>query len=159
MALLPASAKPMWVIDLGQSRVRIDAESHWMETVFLDGSRCIATPLDTDAYREQAEALGYGADTWRYCVEHELFHTWVSLKMGRPRSIMLWDTAHTGGRGWPPGGREEEQYVTGFQRWLNTGEADEHTHEFLTMCLDMWGLDSFAVREAAEVMLDGGSEA
>lgn len=140
-------------IRLGDAVIRIDHVAHWMETVYEDGTRAPAAPQDTDEYRATAARLGYGTDTWRQCVEHEVLHTWVALKMGRPHSTILWNVAHGGAKRWPPGGREEEAHAMGLQRFLNTGEIDEPTQELFVMCARLWRQTATDVTHQARLLL------
>ena len=64
-------------------------EMRYCETVFTDGPTIGATPHDTDEYRERAQRLGYGDDTMRMCVYHEIFHTLVSEMVGLQWSPIL----------------------------------------------------------------------
>lgn len=131
----------------------IDYDAQHIETKFPDGSVAPARPEDSDAYRATAERLGYGADTWRLCVDHEILHTWVPQMMGEPRSTILWNVAHGGAKHWPPGGKEEEGYVTSVQTWLNTGEIDDLAYTFLERCAQLFEIDLLAVEHQARALL------
>lgn len=63
-------------------------------TVLPDGKRVPACPHDTDEYRATAERLGYGADTTRMCIEHELAHNWLDHALGMPVSPVMHAVAH-----------------------------------------------------------------
>lgn len=105
------------VFDLGACRFEVWPAERYCRTVFPDGSVVHATPEDTDEYRATAERLGYGADTWRMCFEHELMHSMVSRAEGFSLSPVLADVAH--GRGGSPAHAIEETKVMEFQRKLN----------------------------------------
>lgn len=83
-------------------------------TVFADGAYCTAAPEDTDAYRAHALSLGYGADTFRMCVDHEYLHNVVAEALWDKPSPAIWDVAHgvSRDRGY------EERIVLTVQRWL-----------------------------------------
>jgi hypothetical protein len=74
--------------------VRIWPERQYLEHVFEDGATVPATPEDNAAYRARAAANGYGADTWRQSLEHELSHTLIAEWLGHPYSRTLWRVAH-----------------------------------------------------------------
>ena len=114
--------------------IRVWPALQHIQTIFHDGTIAAARPQDDNAYAVTTESLGYGDDRWRQCLEHEIMHTWVPMKMGEPRSRILWNVAHGGGKRWPPGGQEEEAYVMGFQRFLNTGEENQQAYAFFQRC-------------------------
>lgn len=111
------------VLQLGQCQVRIFDEVKYLETLFSDGTRVPAAPEDNQAYRENAERLGYGADTWAMCREHEIAHTQLMQLLGLPHSPSLWSVAHGTNRnivGCPGEMAAEENLVMAYQRWRNT---------------------------------------
>lgn len=59
------------------------------QTMLHDGSTVDAEPHDTDEYREKATALGYGRDTGRMCVEHELTHSLLCHAIGLSESPVM----------------------------------------------------------------------
>lgn len=144
----------MKTLKLGESLIRIDDGARWMETVYEDNTRAPATPQDTDEYRATTARLGYGADTWRQCREHEILHTWVALKMGMTHSVILWNVAHGGGKRWPTGGPEEEARVMGFQRLLNTGEADDAVTFVFDTAFRLWHLTREEITLQARFLIE-----
>jgi hypothetical protein len=67
-------------IFIGHNRVEIDDAS--ARTTLYDGKQIPAVPHDTESYRATAERLGYGSETGRMCVEHELLHTALACWFG-----------------------------------------------------------------------------
>jgi hypothetical protein len=55
--------------------VRVYPENRYLETVFDDGRIVPASPQDNDSYRQTAREYGYGEDTFRLCLHHEILHT------------------------------------------------------------------------------------
>lgn len=110
----------MEVRELGIVQVRIFEDARYLETLFEDGTKVGAAPQDTDDYRATAERLGYGADTWSMCREHEIAHTFVTQALGLPYSPTLWAVAHGhhNGEMWA-----EEELVLAYQRWRNSRAA------------------------------------
>lgn len=50
---------------------------------FYPNGACVpAAPEDSDKYRATAESVGYGGDTARLCLEHELIHHALSDWLG-----------------------------------------------------------------------------
>lgn len=98
--------------------VRVFDDARYLETVFPDGTRVPASPEDTDAYRATARRLGYGDDTWRQCLEHEVLHTLVAERvLFHAYSPTLWRVAHGETRAAPV--NLEEPIVFAAQRALN----------------------------------------
>jgi hypothetical protein len=112
-------------------RLEVDHADRYMETVFEDGSVAPARPNFEPSDITRAHDLGYDGDTWQMTLDHELMHTWVAEMMGQPYSVILWNVAHGGKNRWPPGGKEEEGYVTSMQRFLRLGVPDDLTAGFL----------------------------
>lgn len=81
-------------LQLGQSLIQVWPDAHYLHTVYRDGTLVRAAPEDTDSYREMASRLGYQWDTWRMCLEHEVFHTLLAMAAGRCVSPTLWIVAH-----------------------------------------------------------------
>jgi hypothetical protein len=79
---------------LGQSLIQVWPDARYLHTVYRDGAIVRAAPEDNDSYREMAARLGYGGDTWRMCLEHEVFHTLMAMAAGRVVSPALWIVAH-----------------------------------------------------------------
>ncbi|GAC1495954.1 MAG: hypothetical protein NVS1B6_00600 [Steroidobacteraceae bacterium] len=92
-------------------------EGQYLETVFPDGATVPAAPQDTDEYRATAEDLGYGADTMRLCLEHEVLHTAIAELRGESFSQVLRDVAD--GKAGEASHGEEETRVLNFQKLLN----------------------------------------
>jgi len=105
--------------------VRICFDTETVQTEFSDGTVCLAQPQYNDDYRNTAERLGYGDDTWTMCWEHELFHTMLALNEGLPYSPVLWDVAH--GTEAKPHHWEEENRVMERQREVNERRRARHT--------------------------------
>ena len=101
----------MITIPLGQCVFALDLANQYAETRFADGTTVPACPHDTDDYRETARQLGYGADTWAMCWQHEMFHTVLAIAAGLPYSPTLWAVAHG-----EQGSVDEEAAVLEFQR-------------------------------------------
>ena len=77
----------MRTILIGHNRVEIDTAS--ARTTLHDGKQIPAIPHDTDDYRATAERLGYGSETGRMCVEHELLHTALACWLGLLESPVM----------------------------------------------------------------------
>ena len=90
----------------------IPADSY-VETVFPDGRVVPARPEDSDSYRETARECGYGENTFRMCLHHELLHAILAEAQGLPYSPTIRAVAE--GR---DGSLEEESRVMQFQRRL-----------------------------------------
>lgn len=97
-------------------RVLVYPDEQYLETVFADAATVPATPQDNDEYRARAQALGYGDDVWRMCLEHEIAHTELMQMLGLEYSPTLWAVAHGDTRKTREMGAEEE-LVLAFQRW------------------------------------------
>lgn len=94
----------------------VDIWSNAIFTVFhtLENTPCArAAPQDSDVYRGLAQELGYGDDTLRMCIEHELAHTLLAVARGLPWSPTLHAVAH--GQVYDQW-QAEENAVIGFQR-------------------------------------------
>jgi hypothetical protein len=111
-------------------RLYVDHEARYVQTVFEDGTYAPATPNQREEDINRARDLGYDGDTWEMTLDHELLHTWVPQQMGLAYSQILWNVAHGGGKKWPPWGKEEEGYVTSFQRYLRLNKMDEMVQGF-----------------------------
>jgi hypothetical protein len=105
-------------INLGS--VTLDIYDSGINHRFSDGVELWAEPQDTDQYRVTALDLGYGRDTLRQCIDHEIGHQLVGLLMGLGRSPTLWAVAH-GQRYdyW----RQEEAIVFALQRWCTASDT------------------------------------
>lgn len=116
----------MDVIRLQGCLVRIFDQAHYVETIFPDGTKVPAAPQDSDEYRATAQRIGYGTDTWRMCLEHEIAHTGLLQSLGLPYSPTLWAVAHGQHDGIPGSPGEmaaEEDLVLAFQTWRNVRRA------------------------------------
>jgi hypothetical protein len=93
--------------------VRVFPEERRLETIFPDGRTVPACPEDNDEYRKTAREHGYGEDTFRLSLHHELLHTMLAEFIGLSYSPTLRAVAE---------GREgdacEEEQVMRFQKRL-----------------------------------------
>lgn len=91
-------------------------------TTLPDGAVVMAAPHDTDEYRSRAYDLGYGDDTARMAVEHDLAHVLVAELLGLPESPAL--RAAAGGS--PPAWLtdREEHAVLALQLFANSAGVD-----------------------------------
>jgi hypothetical protein len=90
----------------------------WCRTTMADGSEVVAMAEDTDAYRQTAADCGYGTDTDRLCIEHELIHSLLARWLGLSQSYTLTRIAH--GNHIPTDlTRAEEHVVLGIQAFAN----------------------------------------
>ncbi len=94
----------------------------YLETVFEDGSRVEASPMDDLEYRATAGKLGYGRDVMRMCLHHEFIHSLRAEILGLPYSQVLWDVAH-GIHGDEALARDEEAAVLRLQKLLVVNES------------------------------------
>lgn len=88
-------------------------------TQFADGASVTAAPEDTDSYRATARTLGYGADTWSQCWQHEVLHTWLACRIGLRYSPTLRLVALGRNGGQADMQANEENLVLGLQGLLN----------------------------------------
>lgn len=132
-------------------------------TRFYDGSSLPAAPQDDRGYANMAEGLGYGTGEgakWQMCRDHELLHSWLSVRCGREISPTLWAEAH-GCREGTAGVLQrltEEGQVLAFQAFTNGrlltaqekrdlmplerfGRLDDMRREALVMLRGTGGLD------------------
>lgn len=86
-----------------------------------DGRVLIARPEDTDSYRAQASALGYGADTAAMCREHDYLHALLAHALGLSESPALRGAVE--GRPTDALTGAEEDMVLAAQRFLNLWRA------------------------------------
>lgn len=132
---------------IGDNAVYVDNQQRVLRTYFPDGTYLDASPnYDKNSF-DRAVAIGYDGDTWWMSREHELVHTFLAVKAGLPYSPTLWTVANKGKPGDAPNDyREaEEGVVMEFQRYMNTGVAEDPRLSFLT---DV-GLDLPALRQEA----------
>jgi hypothetical protein len=91
---------------------------NWCRTTMADGSDVVAMAEDTDGYRQTAAACGYGNDTDRMCIDHEVVHSLLAHWLGQPQSHTLTQVAqgdHVGSDLM----RAEEQAVLAIQAYAN----------------------------------------
>lgn len=74
-------------LTFGHTRIEIDAAS--ARTTMHDGKQIPAIPHDTQSYRATADRLGYGGETGRMCVEHELTHVALAHWLGLVESPVM----------------------------------------------------------------------
>lgn len=109
-------------VEFNECDVLIYPQFGTVETWFRDGGVAIGAREGKIGNQEYAEHLGY-ARAWQALVEHELLHTWISQKQGKPCSPTLWAVAH----GYTPACAPyeerllEESLVLSCQRFLRTG--------------------------------------
>lgn len=88
-----------------------------VRTTLPDGAEVVAAPEPTASYRAKAEGLGYGADSMRMCVEHEVTHSALAAWLGLPESPTLGRVARGQGDSVLTG--LEEDAVLALQRFAN----------------------------------------
>lgn len=120
----------------------------YTETCYHDGTKVIATPQDSDQYREQAMALGYGSDTAALSREHEILHTFLAEKLGFGSSPTLWAVAH-GQTGevapvWEQ--EEEEAWTLAFQAYLHGGPPTDGLQRLTDTDLEVAALREEALK-------------
>lgn len=90
---------------------------------YEDGSLVPGTPEDTDEYRATAERYGYGDDTTRLCIDHEIMHVALSQWLGLADSPTM-QSVRTG----DPGDRQirdhEEAAVLAVQQFARMVGVD-----------------------------------
>lgn len=79
--------RPLAVYTLGRTVFEVWPDS--CRTILPDGASVAAAPQDTDAYRATAQRLGYGADTLRMSIEHDLLHIFLCDILGLNESPTL----------------------------------------------------------------------
>ncbi len=122
----------------------------YTETCYHDGTRVTATPEDSDPYRANAAALGYGTDTASLSRDHEILHTFLAEALGYGSSPTLWAVAHNFGEATAPiwEQEEEETWTLAFQSYLRGGPKTEGLQRLTDA-----GLDVEALREEARRLL------
>jgi hypothetical protein len=102
--------------------LRIFPETHYVETLFPDGTRAGATRECEVGNAVYAAHLGY-TDCWLALVEHEIGHTLVSMALGHRWSPTLQAVAHKYAPGTAPYEEQlaEEAVVLQLQRFSRTG--------------------------------------
>lgn len=113
---------------------RFVCSTGYAETVFPDGAFCPALFVDDDPARQHAAELGYGTDTRRMHIEHELSHTLLAEARGLPYSPTLRNVAVPGTT--PDAERADEEWlVFAFQRYVTRGDWEAKLTEIpaLTM--------------------------
>ena len=122
----------------------------YTETCYHDGTRVTATPEDSDAYRANAAALGYGTDTASLSRDHEILHTFLAEALGFGSSPTLWAVAHNFGEQTAPiwEQEEEETWTLAFQSFLRGGPKTAGLQRLTDA-----GLDVEALREDARRLL------
>lgn len=109
----------MITLTFGETTFNVYPEDRLCETVFFDGTTVLAEPEDSASYRAFARDLGYGDDTWRLCVEHQMFHHLLAAADGRVVSPTLWAVAHGTVDQHLPLISKEETAVIQLQKQLN----------------------------------------
>ncbi len=115
----------------------------WAWTEFVTGEGWGATPGHDPAYYRLAERLGYGSDVTLYCLEHDLFHSFVEQELFHRESPILWNLAHDITHA-PWTTVYEEAVVQMFQGFLRAG---------WDMTAVAPGVDWWAIREKARGLL------
>lgn len=130
----------MKVLRFAECALHVEHGSRYIETVFDDGTKAVATPNwePDDVFR--AKQLGYRGNCWEMCMDHESLHSAVGELFGHGHSVVLWNVAHGDPKKWPEWGREEEGFVTSTQRFVNTGDRDDLFWGVLNKARDRYGL-------------------
>lgn len=109
-------------VEFPECDVIVYPEYRTVETWFPDGKVAIGTRDGKIGNQDYAEYLGY-ATAWQALVEHELLHTWISIRLDKPYSPTLWAVAHGYTKECAPYEERllEEALVLSCQRFLRTG--------------------------------------
>jgi hypothetical protein len=143
------------VVQFSNCALFVDHADSYIETTWPDGAKAVARPNFQLSDIERAHDLGYGGDVWQMCLDHEAVHTLVGELLGAGHSVILHNVAYGDKRKWPPGGLEEEGYVTGLQRYLNTGRADAMVLGLFEQVRNRHGLyDQQVVRMARGLLVE-----
>lgn len=105
--------------------VRVWNSEAWMATR-IDGYPFVSTgnPGNSAAVA-LANELGYRGDTWAMSRDHELLHSWLSVRRGLPFSPTLWAVSRGDKRLTADAIREwEEGDVLAVQKFLRLGSCD-----------------------------------
>jgi hypothetical protein len=105
--------------------VYVSNSERWMSSK-VQGFAVVATGNagDPDAVA-LAHDLGYDGDTWAMSRDHELLHSWLSVRRGLPFSPTLWATSRGDKRLTADAIREwEEGDVLSLQKFLRLGACD-----------------------------------
>lgn len=112
-------------VRVGDCIIRCWPDQRHICTVLPDGSEVPAAPNHTPSDIALAHELGYGGDTWRMTLEHEVGHTIVAVYLYKcAYSHTLWWVAHPR----PIGPKDAESFesdeniVLDFQRKLSGKE-------------------------------------
>jgi hypothetical protein len=115
-----------FVLRVGGCSVVIDEADRSLVTFFPDGS---ALPARGNANPEsiaRSHEIGYAGDTWAMSRDHEIAHSFLAHKAGKPYCDVLYRAAHGCPAAMPPGREERERVeamVLTFQRFARTGEG------------------------------------
>jgi hypothetical protein len=112
--------RPLASLRIGHSTFEVWPDS--LRTILPDGSQVTAAPEDTAAYRERARLMGYGDDTFRMSLDHELAHSLVADLLGLDESPALLRVAH--GEGPTAETNLEEDAVLALQRFAVAAGVD-----------------------------------
>ena len=128
----------------------VNSTPGYTESCYHDGTKVTATPEDSEQYRANTVAFGYGTDTAALSREHEILHTFLAEALGFGSSPTLWAVAHgqTGNVAPVWEQEEEEAWTLAFQIYLHGGPPTEPLHRFINA-----GLDVDALREEALKLL------
>ena len=130
----------MKVLRFAECALHVEHGSRYIETVFDDGTKAVATPNwePDDVFR--AKQLGYRGNCWEMCMDHESLHSAVGELFGHGHSVVLWNVAHGDPKKWPEWGKEEEGYCLSLAKYLNTGERDDLVRGVFNMACERHGL-------------------
>lgn len=101
--------------------ITVDVDEHGTRIAWPDGSTVTRHPHDTTDYRATAERLGYGTDTLRMSIEHELCHVLLGYWAGLPSAVMA---QLRGGDAEPLAVCLEEDVVIALQKYLRARGVD-----------------------------------
>lgn len=113
--------RPDAVLTFGRTVVEI-WDRDCVRTTLPDGAEVVAAPEPTASYRAQAERLGYGTDSMRMCVDHEVLHSALAAWLGLSESPTLGRVAR--GQGDSDLTGMEEDAVLALQRFANAAGVD-----------------------------------
>jgi hypothetical protein len=115
---------PARTITIGECVITIDDDARRLVTRFPDGSELPATGNADPESVARAHDLGHAGDTWAMSRDHEIAHSFLAARAGRPCSPTLYHAANPDS---PVGADPEERLreecrVLTFQRFVTSGD-------------------------------------
>lgn len=132
---------------------RLNVHNSGETTAYFSPSGCVLERLPRPVQdRDLARFLGYGADTRRFCREHDLLCHTLAVLQGYEYSPSLWELAHL--EDTPTASqqrREDEEWLCSrVHRWLNLDLWSEEIEPIL-----VYGMNKRELRDFLRAVLEG----